>query len=136
MGASGEDQMVAFVMHNGPAWTGINANVFGLRNASNTSQVLLCSDTGREGGDDCFVTRAMCNAPAIKGKSIDHSVTVVGFGHDKRRGPFWEIKNSWSLAFGTHGFVKVARGIGCAGLGSAVMNTYGDVDEYKCPHGC
>ena len=34
------------------------------------------------GCSTCFITKAMCDDPSIKGKPIDHSVTLVGFGTD------------------------------------------------------
>jgi hypothetical protein len=47
-----------------------------------------------------------------------------------------QIKNSWSQKFGNAGFIKVARGIGCAGVASGNTNTYGDMGDYRCPHKC
>ena len=55
----------------------------------------------------------MCDDPSIKGKPIDHSVTLVGFGTDATHGDYWQVKNSWSTKFGNQGFIKVARGISC-----------------------
>ena len=45
----------------------------------------------------------MCEDPKIKGKPIDHSVTVVGYGTDRERGDYWIIKNSWSEKFANAG---------------------------------
>ncbi len=42
--------------------------------------------------------------------SIYHYVEVVGFGIENDI-PFWEIKNSWSTAWGNQGFFKIIRGI-------------------------
>ena len=53
---------------------GINAAVFGLR------------EKGCEKDNSCFITEAMCNEESIKGKAIDHSITVVGYGTDKTHG--------------------------------------------------
>lgn len=117
--APSEDQLVAFLHHNGPVQTGINANVFGMR-------VKGCEKTG-----DCFITEAMCNDPKIKGKPIDHSITLVGYGTDKTNGDYWIVKNSWSAAFANDGFIKVARGISCASI-DCCGNTfvYGDAAKY------
>ena len=37
----------------------------------------------------------MCNDKSIKGKPIDHSVTLTGFGTDPIHGDYWIVKNSW-----------------------------------------
>jgi cathepsin L len=135
--ATGEDQMAAFVRHNGPIWIGINSRVFGLRD-NVTNQVLACNGTQTGGGgtpDNCFITKAMCTDGRVS-KQIDHAVTVVGYGADEQHGPYWQIKNSWSQKFGNAGFIKVARGIECAGISSGNTNTYGDMADYRCPHKC
>ena len=93
---SAEDQMIAFVFKNGPVQTGIAAGVFGLR------------VKGCEADQSCFITPAMC--AQVAGQSIDHSITIVGYGTDPVQGDYWDIKNSWSTAFANEGFIKVARG--------------------------
>jgi C1A family cysteine protease len=100
-GAPDEDQMAAFILHNGPVAAGINADVFGLRAKG-------CEATG-----SCFITQADC---AKVSQEIDHSIVVVGYGTDAVNGPFWLIKNSWSTSFANGGYINVARGINCAGL--------------------
>jgi hypothetical protein len=73
----------------------------------------------------------MCNDPSIKGKSIDHSVTLVGYGTDGAHGDYWLVKNSWSTAFANDGFIKVARGISCASIDCCGnVFTYGDPSDY------
>ena len=99
--APSEEQLAAFVYRNGPAQTGINANVFGLRTK------------GCEADGSCFITKEMCDDPSIKGKPIDHSITLVGFGTDAAHGDYWLVKNSWSTKFANDGFIKVARGVSC-----------------------
>jgi len=117
--APSEDQLVAFLYHNGPVQTGINANVFGLREKN-------CETT-----KDCFITEEMCNDPTIKSQPIDHSITLVGYGTDEKRGDYWIVKNSWSERFANDGFIKVARGISCAHIDCCGwVPTYGDVDSY------
>lgn len=117
--APSEDQLAAFIHHNGPVQTGINANVLGLR------------EKGCEAKGDCFITQEMCNDPTIKGKSIDHSVTLVGYGNDTTHGEYWIVKNSWATAFANNGFIKVARGISCAKIDCCGnLFTYGDPATY------
>jgi len=117
--APNENQLAAFIHHNGPVSTGINANVFGLR------------EHGCESSKDCFITAAMCNDPKIKGKPIDHAVTLIGYGTDSQHGDYWIVKNSWSIAFGNDGFIKVSRGIDCASIACCGnVFTYGDPASY------
>lgn len=118
-GAPSEDQLAAFIFHNGPVATGINANVFGLR------------QKGCEKNSSCIITQDMCNDPTVKGKPIDHSITLTGFGTDATHGAYWLVKNSWSEKFANNGFIKVARGISCAGIDCCGnLFTYGDPQKY------
>jgi len=117
--APNEEQLAAFIFKNGPVQTGINANVFGLRAKG-------CEATG-----DCFITEAMCNDPKIKGKPIDHSVAIVGYGTDAVHGDYWIVKNSWSEKFANMGFIYVQRGISCAQIDCCGnLYTYGDPASY------
>ena len=76
--APDEDQMAAFLTHNGPTQVGINAKVFSYLPAN-------CSARG-----DCFVTRAMCEL--VKGQQIDHSVLLVGYSSDAALGDYWTVR--------------------------------------------
>lgn len=114
-----EDMMAAFVHHNGPAQAGINAMVF----FGNTSVT-----------DDYFVTRKRCEE--VKGQSIDHSITLVGFGTSPKHGDYWIIKNSWTATWHDHGFVYLPRGIDCASITEAGCDlfTVGDPSKYYIEH--
>ena len=127
-GSAGEEQFAAFIYRNGPVQAGIYAPVFGLRDNATCGGV----------GGGCWVTAESC--ASVKGQNIDHSITLVGFGHDatvdqktgKAYGDYWLVKNSWSLAFADQGFVKLARGVECGGILEAGVNlfTYGDPAKY------
>ena len=67
-----EDQMAAFIHHNGPVSAGIGAEVFGLR------------EKGCEARGDCFINATACATQ----NTIDHSVTVVGYGTDAVKGDY------------------------------------------------
>jgi C1A family cysteine protease len=41
-------------------------------------------------------------------KSINHAVTVVGWGTENGK-DFWLIKNSWGSNWGANGFIKVKK---------------------------
>jgi len=116
-GAPTEDQLVAFVHHNGPTQTGIDSDVFGLRKAG-------CEATG-----DCWITADMC--AKVAGKDIDHSILLVGYGTDKAKGDYWIVKNSWSTAFANGGFIYVQRGVNCGQIACCGNTfTYGDESAY------
>jgi Papain family cysteine protease len=98
--APDEDQLAAFIHHNGPVSAGIGAGVFALRAPG-------CEERG-----DCFINATSCATV----NEIDHSITVVGYGTDPIRGDYWIIKNSWSTKFANNGFINIQRGVGCAGF--------------------
>jgi len=117
--APSEDQLVAFVHRNGPVQTGVHSSVFGLRGI------------GCEASGDCFITAEMCNDPTVKGKPIDHSITLTGYGTDPTYGDYWIVKNSWSTNWANRGFIKVARGVSCARIDCCgTVFTYGDPSSY------
>jgi len=108
---SDEDQAAAFIHHNGPTSCGVNANVFAHHDG------------------EWFVRPENCSK--VSG-GIDHSVSCVGFGVDRVKGPYWKIKNSWGSKWGDQGFIKLARGVHCGGVGTAhgQLPTYGDASKY------
>jgi cathepsin F len=130
-GATSEDQLAAFIHHNGPVSAGINSDVFGLR-------VKGCG-VG-PGQSPCFITKDMCLQVVDE---IDHSTTFVGYGVDPQNGPYWLVKNSWGAKWANEGFIMVARGVGCAGIcGGNVSHdssicgnvfTHGSPDSYYPP---
>jgi len=40
---------------------------------------------------------------------IDHAVQLVGVGTDPQLGDYWLVRNSWSPAWGEHGYVRIRR---------------------------
>lgn len=107
-----EDQIAAFLHHNGPVQGGINADVFDHRDHDN------------------FVTQTACKK--VNPKAVDHSILYVGFGNDAAKGPYWLIKNSWGANWADHGFIKVHRGSGCGGIGIVTdgVPVYGNPNDY------
>ena len=118
--APSENQLVAFIHHNGPVSAGINADVFRLR------------EKGCETRGDCFINATAC---ASVPQEIDHSIAIVGYGTDPAHGDYWIIKNSWSEKFANSGYINVARGVGCAGMcgdPSICGNVFGHGDPKTC----
>jgi len=47
------------------------------------------------------------------GINVDHAVTIVGYGVDKKKGlKYWKIKNSWSDDWGEGGYMRLCRECG------------------------
>lgn len=45
-----------------------------------------------------------------KGLTIDHAVTLIGYGTDKEKNKkYWQIKNSWSTSWGENGNIRLLR---------------------------
>jgi len=103
--SSNEDQIAAALVKYGPLAIGINAQYM---------QFYM------GGVSDPF----WCPA------SLDHGVTIVGFGEEKRSGfkwpwqadsvKYWIIRNSWGASWGEKGYYRIMRGSGKCGLNKMV----------------
>ncbi|CAJ1377372.1 unnamed protein product [Effrenium voratum] len=80
---SGADAMMKEIFHRGPISCGVDA------------QPLLNYEQG---------------ITTDEGESVDHVVSVVGWGTDKKQGMYWIVRNSWGEFWGEMGYFRVAKG--------------------------
>jgi cathepsin X len=85
---SGEADMMNEIFARGPVGCGVDA-------------VPLVNYTGG------VFTEAM--APRVS--TIDHEVSVVGWGVDANGVKYWEMRNSWGEYWGEMGFARIERGV-------------------------
>ncbi|XP_060132484.1 procathepsin L-like isoform X2 [Zootoca vivipara] len=54
------------------------------------------------------------------GDHLDHAMLAVGYGFERRGGQrlvdYWILKNSWGLAWGIHGYMKMQKGVNRCGI--------------------
>lgn len=58
--------------------------------------------------------------------SINHAVTLVGWGVHNNGQKYWEIQNSWGTWWGEGGFMKIHRGLEADGSDKASRGARGD----------
>ncbi|CAG9810790.1 unnamed protein product [Chironomus riparius] len=61
--------------------------------------------------------------------TVNHAISIVGYGSDPKLGDYWLIKNSWDLSWGQDGFAKVARGHNLCSIESTVH--YAQIKDVK-----
>ena len=50
------------------------------------------------------------------GVNTDHSVVIIGWGHDEKSGPYWIVRNSFGRNWGIDGDFQVAMGVNDFGI--------------------
>ncbi|KAL5576578.1 hypothetical protein UlMin_018277 [Ulmus minor] len=64
--------------------------------------------------------------PGDCGNSLNHAVTVIGYGTSEQGIKYWLIKNSWGASWGENGYAKIERDSGTPGgaCGIAMRASY------------
>jgi len=95
--ACSEDQMASLLVQYGPLSACLNADPM----------------QSYGGGVD--------NPPDCDPSSIDHCITIVGYGVDSASGlKYWKIKNSWGTGWGESGYYRLIRGTGACGINTVI----------------
>ncbi|XP_020109626.1 fruit bromelain-like [Ananas comosus] len=56
------------------------------------------------------------------GTSLDHVITIIGYGQDISGTKYWIVKNSWGMSWGEGGYIRMARDVSSsAGLCGIAM---------------
>lgn len=56
--------------------------------------------------------------------SVNHAVTMVGYGTSSDGKPYYLIKNSWGRSWGDNGYFKISRNYANGGLGVCGILSY------------
>jgi len=90
-----------------------------------TAMYVKQGETFQFWGDGVFDGCAVEPGPGDEGYDpsgwgdVDHTVVVVGWGHDADAGDYWLIKNSWGTTWGENGFFRLKRGVGMCSIASS-----------------
>ena len=67
-------------------------------------------------GSFYFYSSGVLDTPSC-GTSINHAVTLVGYGVSSDNIPYWLVKNSWGASWGNNGYINIKRDMGINGPG-------------------
>ncbi|OAY85826.1 Fruit bromelain [Ananas comosus] len=56
------------------------------------------------------------------GTSLNHAITIIGYGQDSSGTQYWIVKNSWGSSWGERGYIRMARGVSSSGLCGIAMD--------------
>lgn len=69
--------------------------------------------------DFVFYDSGVYDQPLCTGALLSHAIAIVGYGTDSATGlDYWLIKNSFGMAWGESGYMKMRRGVNMCGIGN------------------
>ncbi|XP_020089329.1 ananain-like [Ananas comosus] len=60
-------------------------------------------------GDFQHYKRGVFSGPC--GTSLNHAITIIGYGQDSSGKKFWIVRNSWGASWGERGYIRMARDV-------------------------
>eukprot|EP01127_Copromyxa_protea_P003288 TRINITY_DN13121_c0_g1_i1.p1 TRINITY_DN13121_c0_g1~~TRINITY_DN13121_c0_g1_i1.p1 ORF type:complete len:365 (-),score=100.08 TRINITY_DN13121_c0_g1_i1:41-1114(-) len=104
--AANEEQLRAFLYHNGPVSIALDAGLLQLYFG---------------GIVDPFFPSLECDP-----NTLDHALLIVGWGQERNwigeMTPYWIVKNSWGADWGDSGYFLIARNLNMCGVANAVSS--------------